>query len=358
MKVTDPMSNDEYYKALCDRDENYLDVFYAGVKTTGIFCVPTCRARKPKKENVDFYHSLQNVLRAGFRPCKVCKPTTNRNEIPEFIQKAIALLKDSKSSKVNDQSLREHDLDPSQIRRWFTKHHNITFQTYQRMLRVNGAFNELVSGKSIADSALDNGFSSLSGFGYTFKKYTGLTPDQARNKNVLLINKYETPIGPMFVCASDDGICLLEFTDRRMLETEMEDLQKRFDAIILYGENTHIKQLKIELNEYFSGDRKEFNVALDTPSTPFRVQVWEKLKEVDFGATVSYKEQAIKLGNSSAVRAVANANGHNRVAIVIPCHRVIGSDGSLTGYAGGLDRKRWLLNHEGALEDDIQLSLF
>lgn len=152
----------------------------------------------------------------------------------------------------------------------------------------------------------------------------------------------------MFISATDKGVCLLEFADRRMLETEFEDLQKRLSAKIIAGENEHIQQAKFELAEYFAGKRKSFEVALDTPSTPFRQNVWQELLKIPFGKTCSYGALAKALGKPNAVRAVGTANGHNRVAIIIPCHRVIGADGSLTGYAGGLERKRWLLELEGA----------
>jgi len=162
----------------------------------------------------------------------------------------------------------------------------------------------------------------------------------------------------MFACATDRGVCLLEFTNRRMLETEFQDLQKRLEAVILAGENTHIIQLKNELKEYFDGNRTDFSVNLHTPTTPFRQKAWDMLMTIPYGKTASYAEQALKIGNPNAVRAVANANGHNRIAIVIPCHRVIGSDGSLTGYAGGLPRKEWLLMHEGAIPIQKQLKKF
>jgi AraC family transcriptional regulator of adaptative response/methylated-DNA-[protein]-cysteine methyltransferase len=150
----------------------------------------------------------------------------------------------------------------------------------------------------------------------------------------------------MYAGATATGICLLEFTDRRMLETEFRDLQRRLNAIILAGENRHIVQLKAELNEYFLGARKSFSVALHTPGTIFQEATWRALKQIPYGETCSYQCQAEKLQVPKAIRAVASANGHNRVAIIIPCHRVIGKNGNLTGYAGGLERKKWLLDHE------------
>ncbi len=150
----------------------------------------------------------------------------------------------------------------------------------------------------------------------------------------------------MFACASSQGLCLLEFTDRRMLETEFKDLRKRLNAVILPGENPHLKETETQIKEYFQGKRKSFSVALHTPGTDFQQSVWKVLQNIPYGETRSYLEQATALGNPKAVRAVASANGHNRIAIIIPCHRVIGSDGKLVGYGGGLHRKKWLLDLE------------
>jgi len=358
MQIVDTEEVRKYYTALVERDERFIGIFYVGVKTTGIFCIATCRARKPKFENVEFFTDVKDLLRNGYRPCKICKPTEHTNEPPEDVVIALSLLNKSKERKVSDGQLKQAGISPERIRRWFNKHHGITFQAYQRMIRINLAYQELKKGNSVSDSAYSSGYESLSGFGYSFKKIVGKSPEQSKDKAIILIDRITTPIGPMFVCSTENGICLLEFTDRRMLETEFEDLQKRLDAVILPGENDHIQQLKQELAEYFQGERKSFEVALDTPTTPFRQKVWDMLVQIPYGKTASYKEQAIKIGNPNAVRAVANANGQNRVAIVIPCHRVIGSDGSLTGYAGGLDRKKWLLELEGSYKKPNQLSMF
>lgn len=171
---------------------------------------------------------------------------------------------------------------------------------------------------------------------------------------MILTDELTTPIGAMCVCATEDGICLLEFADKPLLENERVDLQRRLNAPIVSGENAHIKQLKIELTEYFSGYRKAFSVSLHTLGTDFQNAVWQALGTIPYGETASYQEQATWLNNPKAVRAVARANGMNRIAIVIPCHRVIGKDGSLTGYAGGLERKRWLLDHEKSHRHNLE----
>jgi len=346
MLITDHQQADEYYQALIERDSSYVGCFFVGVKTTSIFCISTCRARKPKRENVNFYTHFKDAMDAGFRPCKVCRPTENSQQAPPEVEAAMNLVRDCTKAKITDQQLREAGIRPIFVRRWFNQHYGMTFQAFQRMYRINFAYHELKSGKTATHAALDSGYDSLSGFGYTYKKLLGHSPTLNREQSVILIDRLTTPIGPMFVCATDQGICLLEFVDRRMLETEFEDLQRRLKTTIINGENQHIIQLKADLDEYFAGQRQYFTVPLHSPGTDFQNQVWQVLQTIPYGQTASYQEQAIKLDNPKAVRAVARANGMNRIAIVIPCHRVIGKDGSLVGYAGGLERKKWLLEHE------------
>jgi AraC family transcriptional regulator of adaptative response/methylated-DNA-[protein]-cysteine methyltransferase len=169
----------------------------------------------------------------------------------------------------------------------------------------------------------------------------------------------ETPLGTMVAGAVKEGICLLEFTDRRMLNTEYKDLARLLKTTIEEGENKHTRAIRKQLDEYFKGQRKEFEVPLVTPGTGFQQAVWKELQNIPFGSTRSYQEQAEALNKYDAVRAVANANGLNRISIVIPCHRVIGSDGRLTGYGGGLKRKKWLLDHEKKFSGKaIDLELF
>ena len=237
-------------------------------------------------------------------------------------------------------------IEPNQIRRWFKKHHGITFHAFQRMLRINSAFQKISSGDSITETAFDTGYESLSGFNDGFQSIFGLSPSNCKDKSIINITRFTTPLGPMFACATEQGICLLEFTNRRMLENEFKDLCKRLNAVILPGKNPYLDQAQMEIQEYFKGKRKNFSVPLHTPGTAFQQSVWEILNDIPYGETRSYKQQSIKLGKPEAIRAVASANGMNRVAIIIPCHRVIGEDGNLTGYAGGLARKKWLLDHE------------
>ncbi|MGC1390413.1 MAG: methylated-DNA--[protein]-cysteine S-methyltransferase [Bacteroidales bacterium] len=171
--------------------------------------------------------------------------------------------------------------------------------------------------------------------------------------------KIDTPLGEMVAAATEEGVCLLEFCDRKMLPTEYKDLTRLLRTTFTVGENKHLNALKKQLKEYFNGSRKEFDISLVAPGTEFQRAVWKELQNIPFGTTRSYQEQSVALKKEDSVRAVANANGMNRISIVIPCHRVIGSDGGLTGYGGGLKRKKWLLDHEKKYSGKaVDLSLF
>ncbi|MEZ4819131.1 MAG: methylated-DNA--[protein]-cysteine S-methyltransferase [Bdellovibrionota bacterium] len=340
----------EMYEASVRKDQAYEGVFVMAVKSTKIFCRPTCRAKKPLQKNVEFFPSAQEALGYGYRPCKMCKPMQT-DTTPVDIKGLISEIQQRPDIKIKDTDLRAKNIDPTRVRRWFQKNHGISFHAYQRLIRINNGYLQIQKGESVIDSAMDTGFDSLSGFNQRFKSVFGEVPSQAKQKNVIILDRFSTVLGPMFVASTSKGVCLLEFTNRRMLENEFKDLQKRCNAIFIPGQNEHIQQAQQELKEYFAGKRTVFSVSLDTPGTAFQQKVWQQLCTIPLGITRSYQEQANAIGNPKAVRAVARANGMNRVAVIIPCHRVIGSDGSLIGYAGGLPKKKWLLEHEQKVKE-------
>ncbi|MBM2815542.1 MAG: ada [Ignavibacteria bacterium] len=166
----------------------------------------------------------------------------------------------------------------------------------------------------------------------------------------IIYKSFTTPLGEMLAAGNDAGLCLLEFSDRPALPKEIEDLKKLLDSDFVSGEHPIINQAEEQINEYFKGIRQEFTVKLNAPGTEFQKKIWSILLEIPFGATRSYKDQAIKYGNILSLRAVAKANGDNRISIIIPCHRIIGTGGKLIGYGGGLWRKQKLLEHEAKVE--------
>jgi AraC family transcriptional regulator, regulatory protein of adaptative response / methylated-DNA-[protein]-cysteine methyltransferase len=337
---------DIMHKAVIERDESFEGVFFLGVKTTGIFCRPGCRARTPKPQNIEFFPSAKEALIDGYRACKLCHPMEMSGAIPDWLQPILKEIEDNPEISLKDDDLRQRNVDPVRIRRWFKKHHDMTFQAYLRARRVNHAHGQISQNGSVTDAAFDSGYESLSGFASAFQEITGFSPSHSAGRKIVSLTRLLTPVGPMFAGASEEGICLLEFNDRRMLDVQIKVLSKRMDAEFVSGEHRHFAVLEQQLQEYFAGQRQEFTVPLFVPGTPFQQQVWKGLQDIPYGETRSYQGQAEAIGNPKAIRAVARVNGENRIGILIPCHRVIGKDGKLVGYGGGLWRKQYLLNLE------------
>jgi len=333
-------------RAFRSRDSQFDGVFYTAVRTTGIFCRPSCPARKPKSEHLEYFPTARDALFAGYRPCKRCHPLDPAGAEPEWLKDLLDRVDEDPTRRWTDADLRQIGLNPLRVRRWFQTHHSMTFHAYQRARRLGMALGRIRSGGDLTDSAYEYGFESFSGFREAFQKLFGVTPGRSRFRSHVVVNRILTPLGPMLAGAMDESLCLLEFCDRRMLETQVRRLQQRLQCLMTPGESPVIAEVEKQLNSYFEGKLREFSVPLFTPGTEFQQRVWEGLRQIPYGQVSTYAEQARRVGCSGAVRAVARANGDNRVAIIIPCHRVIASDGSLCGYAGGIWRKRFLLDLE------------
>jgi AraC family transcriptional regulator of adaptative response/methylated-DNA-[protein]-cysteine methyltransferase len=359
MMLQQELTPEIMYVASCRKDSSFEGLFFMAVKTTGIFCRPSCTARKPKFENVEFFFTAKDALLHGYRPCKVCKPLQQQGETPNYISKLLADLQADPALRLKDWDLRQRGVEPATLRRWFKQHYGMTFQSYQRFLRINRAMGQIRYGEKVTGAAFNNGFESLSGFSDSLKKITGSSPKKTKQQQVVTIARLTTPLGPMIAGATDEGICLFDFAERRMMETIMKRIETATNAPLMPGEHHLFNVLDKQMKEYFSGERKEFDLPLQLIGTPFQQQVWKGLQQIPYGETRSYKGQSIFLGNEKAIRAVARANGENGIAIIIPCHRVIGENGHLTGYGGGLWRKQWLLEHEAKHSgNDQQLPLF
>lgn len=343
------LSFDQMYRASYEKNSDFEGVFWMAVKTTGIFCRPTCTARKPKPENVEFFDNTKDAILKGYRPCKVCKPLVNPDETPLDIRKLLIELSENPGLKLKDVDLVERGLQPITVKRWFLKHHGMTFHAFQRMFKINSAFKKLQQGENVLDVALENGYESLSGFNDSFKNVFGVSPKNSKMEKIVDLKRIETPLGTMIACANENGICMFQFSDRKTLTKELEEMSNHFRANVILGENPHFKTLEKELQDYFDGKRLDFTVPLSPVGTDFQKKVWEILRTIPYGTTRTYQQQADILGNPKAVRAVANANGLNKISIIIPCHRVIGSNGTLTGYGGGIWRKQKLLELEKAI---------
>ncbi|MAT44200.1 MAG: XRE family transcriptional regulator [Anaerolineaceae bacterium] len=334
------------YRAFEEKDSHFDGIFYTGVKTTGIFCRPTCPAKKPKRENVLFFASAKDALDYGFRPCKRCRPMENPGKQPDWIVSLLEEIHNNPQTPLKDADLQKRGLEPNRVRRWFKQNHGITFQGYLRALRINHAFGHLQKGDAVTPTAFDSGYQSLSGFQDSYKKHIGKAPTHSLAETVIQITRLETPLGPMLAGSTQKEICLLEFSDRRMLETQLKRLKFHLKAETLPGKNPLLNELEKQLNAYFSGQLQQFDLPLMVPGTVFQKDVWDQLRKIPYGETRSYKDLAFMIKRLKAVRAVGRANGDNRLAILIPCHRIVGENGQLTGYGGGLWRKKYLLDLE------------
>lgn len=338
--------------ALMQRDASFEGVFFAAVRSTRIFCRPTCPARKPRPENVDFYASADEALAAGFRPCRRCRPLSPPGETPDWVRAAIDLANRDPRQRVAAADLRAAGIDPERLRAWFKQHFGTTFARAIRAGRLASALGAVAAGDGVAGAAFDHGWQSESAFRDAARRQRetlprGATPEPATY--ALL----PSPLGPLLAAATATGLVLLEFLDRPALPGELEELARRHGIVATPGETPLLARTRKALQAYFDGSPAPFNLPLDLRGSEFELRVWRALLEIPRGRTCSYGELAARLGQPGASRAVGLANGRNRIAIIVPCHRVIGADGSLVGYGGGQARKAHLLRLEGALGGDL-----
>jgi len=338
----------EMDRAMLARDRSYDGTFFACVRTTGIFCRPSCPARKPKPVNVEYHATVRDCLLAGYRPCKRCRPLDTNGKHPDWFDRLIDRVEQDPSGRLTDGDLRAMGVSPYRARRYFNDRFGMTFHAYHRSRRMGLALEALRGGENPLYVAFDHGFESNSGFRDAFERTFGTTPGRADGVTPVVTTTIESPVGPLVAGATDQGICLLEFADRRALQKQVATLRRRVGGNVIPGMNEHLVQLRAELSEYFDDGRAVFTVPLVAPGTTFQQRVWDELRQIPYGHTRSYEQLAVGIGRPGAQRAVGRANGDNRIAILIPCHRVVRSDGSLCGYGGGLWRKQFLLNLEAA----------
>ena len=328
-------------------DASYDGVFYLGVRTTGVFCRPSCPARKPKPENVEFFALPNAALFAGYRPCLRCRPLDS-DEAPPWVTRLLERVERRPDTRIRERDLRVMGVEPARVRRYFSTRYGLTFQAYCRARRLARAFDHIRNGGSLDEAVFSTGYESHSGFREAFQKVFGQPPGRSARAGCIRLTWLDTPLGPMIAGATASGVCLLEFTDRRMLERQLASLRRRFTSALVPSRHRHLTTLEKELTEYFAGARQSFSVPIDTRGTAFETRVWNALREIPYGETRSYADVARRVGSPAAVRAVGRANGMNAVAIVVPCHRVVNKSGALGGYGGGLWRKRRLLHLEAS----------
>jgi AraC family transcriptional regulator of adaptative response/methylated-DNA-[protein]-cysteine methyltransferase len=334
------------YRALVNRDPSFEGIFFVGVRTTGIFCRPTCTAKKPARENVDFFPTPGEALHSGYRPCLRCHPMDPDKRPPRLIERLRTEVERAPDGRLTDKELSAMAIDPSTARRQFKRHYGMTFQAYHRARRMGLALREVQKGSRVDEARNGSGFESESGFREAFTRIFGEPPTTAKTRGGLFAQRIETPLGAMIAVADDEGLRLLEFIDRRATERELSTLRKRLRTNVVPGEHRHLTATRKQLDNYFSGKQLEFDIPVAPVGSDFQLRAWEILRSIPIGETRSYSWMAKHLGDENARRAVGRANGTNMICIVIPCHRVIRADGTLCGYGGGLWRKKWLLDHE------------
>lgn len=337
----------EYYQALVHKKTEYEGIFFVGVKTTGAFCRPTCPARKPKFENCEFYETARDALLASFRPCKRCQPLAHPKQASNLIQTLVNAVEQNPGKRWKEDDIKELAVDSSTARRQFKKRFGMTFIEYARARRIGFAMKQIKAGQPVIEAQLAAGYGSGSGFRDAFSRILGKAPVNHREcSNVLKASWLDTKLGPMIAIADEKMLYLLEFLDRRGLEREIERLRRKTRSAILPGRTHPIDSIACELDEYFEGKLEQFKTPFFWLGSLFQTSIWDALVKIPYGETRSYAEIAASIGKPSSVRAVANANGANQFAIIIPCHRVINTNGQLGGYGGGIVRKQWLINHE------------
>lgn len=334
-------------KAYLSGDPAFDGCFVVAIRTTGIFCRPTCPARKASPQNVEYFPSAAAARRAGYRPCKRCAPEELDDE-PSWAVRLIHEIEANPAIRITDADLRERGIDPSTARRYFRRRYGLTFQEYARAHRLSAALETVRAGASVDEAVGASGYDSYSGFRSAFRRAFGVNPEDGRDARHVVITWIRTPLGPMIAGATGAGVCLLAFAHRDEMGAQLAAFRRRFGVPLVPGTNAHLSHLRDELGRYFNGSLRQFTVPCVLQGTAFQHEVWRQVSMIPYGATRSYEEIADSLGRPKAVRAVGHANGRNPIAIIVPCHRVVGKRGELTGYAGEIWRKERLLRLERA----------
>jgi len=343
------------YRALLDRDDRFDGQAYVCVNSTGVFCRLTCPARKPKPENCTFHGSIGECIEAGFRPCKRCHPLQAAARADPMIGALLLALDERPDLRWSEQHIEQLGYDLSTVRRSFKRQFGMTFLEMARQRRLREGFEALSDGRKVIEAQFDAGFDSPSAFRTAFARLLGCAPSDLKPGGDLSAGWIPTPLGDMVAVSSRSHLHLLEFADRKALASELVRLAKPSNLRIGIGRTAATDQAATELDAFFAGRSAMFKTPLAPPGSPFAQRVWQALQEIPAGDTRSYSAIAHQIGQPTATRAVARANGANQIALMIPCHRVIGADGSLTGYGGGLWRKQRLLEIERAYRDQRRI---
>lgn len=341
------------WAAFMRRDRKWDGRIIGAVHTTGIYCKPSCPARRPTRENVTFYSSVGEARAAGFRPCLRCKPDEVGRD-REAVASAVAAIERAEEAPKLADLAEAVGYAPHHFQRIFKRDLGVSPAEYARALRNRRTEEALKANGRITDAVYDAGYQSPSGFYSDARERLGMTPSAWRDGGrgeTIRWTTFDSLLGELFIAATSKGICRLTFEDSEA------SLHRLFP-------NATIMEDDGALGEFVSGTLKAIETPLAAPDLPidvagtaFQEAVWRELRKIPPGETRSYSQIAAAIGQPKAVRGVGTANGDNHVSVLIPCHRVIRSDGSLGGYGGGIERKKILLAAEGHADSSPELPL-
>ena len=334
---------DTAWAAFMRRDRSWDGRVIGAVKTTGIYCKPSCPARRPKREHVEFFASAEEARAAGYRSCLRCKPDEVGRD-REAVARAIEVIEQSEEPPSLAQLASAVGYAPHHFQRLFTRDLGVSPAQYARALRARRATTALKENGTVTEAIYDAGYSGPSRFYADANERLGMTPSAWRDGGrgaTIRWTVVECSLGPMLVAATDKGICRLTFED------DERSLRRIFPKATLVADDGSMGELVEGALAAVERPGSAADLPLDVAGTAFQEAVWRELRKIPPGETRSYAQIAAAVGKPGAVRAAGSANGANHVAVLIPCHRVVRSDGSLGGYAGGIERKRRLLEAEG-----------
>ena len=342
------MENDVFWQAVTANDARFDGAFFLGVKTTGIYCKPSCRARLPLRKNVDFFATARDAESRGFRACLRCRPTGENKPEPQVakVLKACELMK-SETAMTLEELSRELDLSTFHLQRSFKEIIGVSPKKYAEAKRMEKFKSEVREGSDVTTAMYDAGFASSSRLYETAAENLGMTPKAYKSGGKGMKINYaitDCELGRILVGRTIKGLCSVTFADDD--ETLVEGLKNEYPNAEIIRDAVVLKDFVDEILKHLSGENRRLDLPLDIQATAFQMKVWDILRKIPYGETVSYSQIAEQLGDKKKVRAVARACASNHVAVVIPCHRVIASSGKLSGYRWGIERKEKLLQTE------------
>lgn len=342
---------DPRWAAVAARDPEADGRFYYSVDTTGVYCRPSCGARRPRPEHVRFHDSCDEAERAGFRPCKRCKPrsASGRSEAAARIAAACRLIEQSETMPDLAGLAAQAQLSPAHFHRVFKARTGLTPREYARAHRAARVRDALAGGAPVTDAIYAAGYGSQGRFYEAAPSVLGMKPRDYRSGGEHARIRFaigECSLGSILVAQSEQGICAILLGDDP--EEVLRDFQRRFARAELIGGDADFEQLVARVVAFVEAPQIGLDLPLDVRGTAFQQRVWQALRAIPPGMTVTYAELARRIGAPRAVRAVGAACGANPIAVAIPCHRVVRSDGDLSGYRWGIARKRTLLDIEAA----------